>query len=120
MGKKCGTLESMVLKSFWADKIVLITGHTGFKGSWLALWLHHLGARVLGFALEPGTTPSLFSQLKLGSKITSHIGDITDAAEVSRLISKQKPEFVFHLAAQSLVLRSYDQTLNTWNTNVMD
>lgn len=119
MGKKCSTLESLVLKSFWADKIVLITGHTGFKGSWLALWLHHLGAKVIGFALEPGTTPSLFAQLQLGSKITSHIGDITDAATVSRLIAEQKPEFVFHLAAQSLVLRSYNQTLNTWSTNVM-
>ena len=118
MGKKCSTLESLVLKSFWADKIVLITGHTGFKGSWLAS-VAPLGCKGYWLALEPGTTPSLFGQLQLGSKITSHIGDITDAATVSRLIAEQKPEFVFHLAAQSLVLRSYNQTLNTWNTNVM-
>lgn len=109
----------MVLSSFWADKKVLIMGHTGFKGSWLALWLHQLGADVVGFALAPNTMPSLFDQLRLSSKITSHIGDITDARAVSRLIAEHKPEFVFHLAAQSLVLRSYDQTLETWNVNVM-
>ena len=119
MDQRRRTLEGLVVNTFWKDKRVLITGHTGFKGSWLALWLHQMGAEVHGFALAPNTTPALFDQLTLSTKIHSQIGDITDAAALRDYVSNLKPEFVFHLAAQSLVLASYSHTVDTWNTNVM-
>jgi len=97
----------------------LLTGHTGFKGSWMALWLHQLGAEVYGYALEPDTNPALFTQLELSQKINHQIGDITDEKHLLNYVSEVRPDFVFHLAAQSLVLRSYVQTLETWKTNVL-
>lgn len=109
----------MAVNSFWGNKNVLITGHTGFKGSWLALWLSEMGANVYGYALEPDTNPSIFDQLKLKDKINHSIGNICDFKNLKKYTDNIKIDFVFHLAAQSLVLRGYKDTLNTWNTNVM-
>lgn len=107
------------MKTFWQGKRVLVTGHTGFKGSWLTLWLLHLGAKVIGLSLEPETTPALFTQLGLASKINHHIGDICQPQRVQALIEETQPDIVLHLAAQPLVRRSYVQPMATWNTNVM-
>jgi len=95
---------------------VLLTGHTGFKGSWLALWLQQLGAEVVGLALPPNTQPSHWDLLKLG--IEEHRFDIRDYDAVQKLVAKVQPEMVFHLAAQPLVRRSYVDPLGTWATNV--
>jgi CDP-glucose 4,6-dehydratase len=97
---------------------VLVTGHTGFKGSWLSLWLHDLGAKVSGFALPP-EKPSLFSALKLDALIDSRLGDVRDAAAFGKALRQAKPEIVFHLAAQPLVLRSYEDPVETFSANVM-
>ncbi len=96
---------------------VLVTGHTGFKGSWLTLWLHHLGADVTGVALDPDTDPNHWALLEL--PITDHLADIRDAATLARIVEKSQPELVIHLAAQALVRRSYRDPLTTWSTNVM-
>jgi len=96
---------------------VLVTGHTGFKGSWLALWLNELGARVTGIALAPPTTPNHWDLLKL--EIADHRADVRDAESVRRIALESKPEVVFHLAAQSLVRCSYHDPINTWSTNVV-
>jgi len=99
---------------------VLVTGHTGFKGSWLCEWLLALGAEVHGLALPPPTKPSLFNQLKLARRINSHaIGDIRDLATVKKVVRRVKPNFVFHLAAQPLVRLSYARPVETFDTNVM-
>jgi len=105
--------------SFWAGKRVLVTGHTGFKGSWLSLWLRELGAKVYGVALEPDTNPALFAQLGLAQDMDHHIGDIRDPETMVTRIAQARPDVVFHLAAQPLVLASYQDPLETWNTNVM-
>ena len=108
------------MKSFYKNKRVLITGHTGFKGSWLCEWLLALGAEVHGFALEPPTRPSLFNQLKLAKRIASHtIGDVRDLDLLVRTMRRVKPDFVFHLAAQPLVRLSYEKPAETFDTNVM-
>jgi len=107
------------MTSFWHQKRVLVTGHTGFKGSWLSLWLLHLGATVTGLSLEPETQPALFSQLELAQDLDHHIGDIRDAELLQRLVEQTKPDVVLHLAAQPLVRRSYVQAVGTWETNVM-
>lgn len=109
----------MEMKSFWKGKRVLVTGHTGFKGSWLALWLLHFGANVTGLSLEPETQQALFTQLALSNELNHHIGDIRDIAQVKQLVKAVKPDVVFHLAAQPLVRRSYIQPLATWDTNVI-
>ncbi len=119
MGNRQRALENLVLNTFWKNKRVLLTGHTGFKGSWMSLWLHQMGAEVYGYALKPDTKPSLFDQLQLEQKIHHRIGDICEAETLAAYVTEIKADFVFHLAAQSLVLRSYRETLNTWNTNVM-
>ena len=99
---------------------VLVTGHTGFKGSWLCEWLLALGAEVHGFALEPPTRPSLFRQLKLAKRIASHtIGDVRDLSAVVRTMRRVKPDFIFHLAAQPLVRLSYEKPVETFEVNVM-
>lgn len=103
----------------YAGKRVLITGHTGFKGSWLCEWLLALGAEVTGFALPPPTTPALFDQLGLASRLRHVVGDVRDLAAVRRVVDETKPDFVFHLAAQPLVRLSYDQPVETYATNVM-
>ena len=104
----------------YRGKKVLVTGHTGFKGSWLCEWLLALGAEVHGFALEPPTRPSLFNQLKLAKRIASHtIGDVHDLDLLVRTMRRVKPDFVFHLAAQPLVRLSYEKPTETFDTNVM-
>jgi CDP-glucose 4,6-dehydratase len=108
-----------VTSDFWRDKRVLLTGHTGFKGAWMSLWLHSLGAKVQGFALAPPTSPSLFVEAKVGDLIQSSLGDIRDFAAVAKVVKEFKPEVVFHMAAQPLVRYSYDEPLETYATNVM-
>jgi CDP-glucose 4,6-dehydratase len=103
----------------YAGKRVLVTGHTGFKGSWLCEWLLALGAEVTGLALEPATQPALFDQLDLASRMRHVVGDIRDLGTVIRVIEETRPEFVFHLAAQPLVRLSYDIPVETYATNVM-
>lgn len=119
MDRNTRTLEIMELSNFWRGKRVLITGHTGFKGSWLSLWLNSIGANVFGFAQSPDTSPSLFEQLGLSEKITHQIGDICNADEIYNFVKFSKPDVIFHLAAQPLVLRGYSETIPTWNSNVM-
>jgi CDP-glucose 4,6-dehydratase len=112
----------MLDPTFWAGRRVLLTGHTGFKGSWLLLWLQQLGARVWGYALEPEGTPNLFSELAFATGACSEaelqIGDLADAAALAELVQRCQPEVVLHLAAQPLVRRSYQDPLGTWATNV--
>ncbi len=103
----------------YRGKTVWLSGHTGFKGSWLAVWLRQLGARVHGFSLEPPTDPSLFDQLGLAAEIEHEIGDVRDRAAVARSVRSAAPDFVFHLAAQPLVRLSYEQPVETYDTNVM-
>jgi len=102
----------------FTGKRVLVTGHSGFKGSWLCEWLLHLGADITGLSLPPATTPALFDQLELAGRINSVFGDIRHLDTVRRVISECRPDFVFHLAAQPLVRRSYREPLATWTTNV--
>jgi len=109
----------LVNRDFWAGKRVLLTGHTGFKGSWLALWLSEMGARVTGVGLEPDTTPNLFSQLDLAQRLEQHhIADIRDPQALAEIARACQPQVVFHLAAQPLVRRSYRDPMGTWATNV--
>lgn len=103
----------------FAGRRVLVTGHTGFKGSWLSRWLLDLGAEVTGFALEPDTEPALFRELALEAHLDSRIGDVRDAAAVSAVFAAARPEVVLHLAAQPLVRRSYSEPGYTFETNVM-
>ena len=98
---------------------VLVTGHTGFKGSWLTAWLVSLGARVVGFALDPYTTPSHFLAANMAKKITDIRGDVCDQQTVKKIIEETQPDFVFHLAAQAIVRQSYDDPISTWQTNVI-
>lgn len=114
-----GLNNMSVTPSFWQGKNVLLTGHTGFKGSWLSLWLQSLGAQVSGLALPPPTTPDLFTQARVGEGMNSHIGDIRDYATVRELMDKVKPEIVIHMAAQPLVRLSYAEPIETYATNVM-
>ena len=105
--------------TFWRGKRVLITGHTGFKGTWLALWLKRLGAVPLGLSLAPETEPSLAALTDLERQVETVRGDIRDAAFVSEAMARLAPEIVLHLAAQTLVRRSYDEPALTFETNVM-
>ncbi|WP_087721955.1 CDP-glucose 4,6-dehydratase [Pandoraea sp. PE-S2T-3] len=103
----------------YRDKRVLVTGHTGFKGTWLTAWLLKLGAKVIGFSDRIPTDPAMFEVLDLEGKIEHHIGDVRDAAALARVIETSKPDFVFHLAAQAIVSTSYQEPLDTISTNVM-
>jgi len=105
--------------AFWGGKRVLLTGHTGFKGSWLAFWLLELGAEVTGLALPPNTEPNLFSKLQLDRRLDHRLGDIRDPQAVANLVAEICPQVVFHLAAQPLVRKSYKDPMGTWATNVM-
>lgn len=113
----------MVDPTFWSAKRVLLTGHTGFKGSWLLLWLQELGARVWTFALEPEPAPNLFRDLAKscppGEGWHHEIGDLADLSALKDLVEQAQPEVVLHLAAQPLVRRSYEDPLGTWTTNVI-
>jgi len=110
-------LEDLVSSATWSGKRVLITGHTGFKGAWLALWLHSLGARVTGLSL-PAEAISLFRQARVHELLDHHEGDIRDPATVERVIQRAQPEVVFHLAAQPIVRESYVTPVETFATNV--
>jgi CDP-glucose 4,6-dehydratase len=105
--------------SFWRDKRVLVTGHTGFKGSWLSLWLQKLGANVVGYALSPPTQPSLFQIARVDEGMRSVIGDIRDLDHLEAVMAEHRPEIVFHMAAQPLVRRSYHDPVETYSTNIM-
>jgi CDP-glucose 4,6-dehydratase len=108
----------MAFLNAFSGKRVLVTGHTGFKGSWLSEWLLALGAQVHGLALPPPTQPALFDALQLGSRMHHRLGDIRDATLVRNWIAELAPDFVFHLAAQPLVRLSYSEPLETFATNV--
>jgi len=105
--------------SFWRGKRVFITGHTGFKGAWLSLWLAELGAEVTGFALAPPTEPNLFAAAGVARRIRHQLGDVTDLSALTGAMKAAHPEIVLHLAAQSLVRLSYDEPVSTYATNVM-
>ena len=105
--------------AFWAGKRVLVTGHTGFKGSWLALRLTSLGADVTGLALDPPTAPSHFELARVGERIADHRADLRDEVAVRRVVAEARPEVVFHLAAQALVKPGYERPLETLDVNVL-
>ena len=114
-----GRLIGKVNPSFWKGKKVFVTGHTGFKGSWLSLWLQDMGAVVKGYALEPNTTPNLFTEAKVGQNMDSEIGDITDLKRITDSMIAFNPEVLIHMAAQPLVRLSYKEPVLTYTTNVM-
>ena len=105
--------------SFWKGKRVFITGHTGFKGSWISLWLQSLGSEVKGYALEPEDSPALFFEAKIGDNMISEFGDIRDFNQLKKSMVDFNPHILIHMAAQPLVRLSYDQPLETYSTNVM-
>ncbi|MGB4811063.1 MAG: CDP-glucose 4,6-dehydratase [Methylophilaceae bacterium] len=113
-------MESLgMTASFWRGKRVFLTGHTGFKGSWLSLWLQSEGAIVTGYALNPTTSPSLFEVAKVAEGMHSIIADIRDIEKLKREVKKARPEIIFHMAAQALVRYSYENPVETYSTNVM-
>lgn len=106
-------------RRFWKNRKVLLTGHTGFKGSWLALWLHHLGADVTGVALTPDTKPHLFGLAGVERLVSHNLADIRDQQALESIVRNTRPEIVIHMAAQALVRRSYQEPLSTFATNIM-
>jgi CDP-glucose 4,6-dehydratase len=114
-----GGLKGRVNPAFWKGKKVFITGHTGFKGSWLSLWLQEMGAFVKGYALEPNTFPNLFTQANVANNMHSEIGDITDLNHITESMKAFNPEVLIHMAAQPLVRLSYQEPVLTYATNVM-
>lgn len=109
----------MLKNDFWKNKKVFLTGHTGFKGSWLCLWLYSLGADVVGYALQPPTGPGLFNLCNIEGIVASMISDIRDAGKLTNAIADTKPEIVIHMAAQPLVRYSYENPTETYSVNVM-
>ena len=103
----------------YKNKSILVTGHTGFKGSWLTLWLLKLGAKVIGFSKDIPTNPSMFVELNLEDKIKHVIGDVRDKKALSELIINEEPDFIFHLAAQAIVSSSYSNPVETMSTNII-
>ena len=110
---------TMIDKDFWQDKRVFLTGHTGFKGSWLSLWLFSLGAKVRGYSLNPPTTPSLFNEAKIDLLIDSCIGDIRDQDTLHESMVSFNPDILIHMAAQPLVRYSYNEPIETYEVNVV-
>jgi len=108
-----------LLKQAFENRTVLVTGHTGFKGAWLSLWLRELGAHVIGYALDPPSVPNLFEAIGLRQMLTHHHGDIRDHTHLLAIFKEYQPEVVFHLAAQPLVRFSYEEPRMTYETNVM-
>jgi CDP-glucose 4,6-dehydratase len=106
-------------RTFWKGRRVFLTGHTGFKGSWLSLWLNAMGADVTGYALDPPTQPNLFEQANVAKSIHSIRGDIRDYTQVKSAMAECRPEVVLHLAAQSVVKRSYEDPIENYSSNVM-
>ena len=111
--------KGKVHASFWKNKKVFLTGHTGFKGSWMSLWLHSMGAEVKGYSLAPNTSPNLFTTVKLGEYLESEIGDIRDLAQITKSMVDFNPDILIHMAAQPLVRLSYNEPVETYSTNVM-
>ena len=109
----------MIDRAFWKGRKVFITGHTGFKGSWLCMWLHELGAQVKGYSLEPPTNPSLFNEANVDSLVDSEIGDVRDFEKLTKSIHVFQPEILIHMAAQPLVRYSYDAPIETYSVNVL-
>ena len=120
MAVRQGALEGVeVNPAFWQGKRVLLTGHTGFKGSWLSLWLQSMGAQVVGYALAPPSNPSLFEVAEVGNGMTSIVGDIRDLEHLRKTFAAHQPQIVIHMAAQALVRYSYIEPVETYSTNVM-
>lgn len=120
MAIRQGTLEGLELNpDFWRGKRVLLTGHTGFKGSWLALWLQRLGAEVSGIALPPSTMPNLFELAQVAKNMKSQFCDIRNFDQLEKLVRSSSPEIIIHLAAQPLVTASYQEPIATFSANVM-
>lgn len=120
MGIKQSSLESMAVNSkFWKNKTVLVTGHTGFKGSWLCLWLQSMDANVVGYALDSPSQPNLFKEANVAQNMVSINGDIRNMEAFQNIMMQYKPEIVIHMAAQSLVRHSYANPVETYATNVM-
>lgn len=113
-------MEGVVkMTGFWQDKKVLVTGHTGFKGSWLSAWLQVLGAEVVGYSLPAPTQPCLFELAQVGDRMTSLVGDVRDLDHLVQVMTKYQPEIVIHMAAQALVRESYKNPVDNYATNVM-
>ena len=106
-------------KSFWKNKNVFVTGHTGFKGSWLSIWLNELGVNITGYSLERKTNPSMFESLSLEKKVNTVFGDVRDYDKLKNQVVLAKPEIIIHMAAQALVLDSYENPIETYETNMM-
>ena len=109
----------MLTPSFWKGRKVLITGHAGFKGTWLTVWLHSLGAHVIGYSLAPATTPSMYHITQASNCCTSYYGDINCFPQLLEVMFNNQPEIIFHLAAQPLVRKSYVSPIETFQTNVL-
>lgn len=109
----------MVGESFWSGKCVFLTGHTGFKGSWLSIWLRMLGTKVVGYSLPPSTSPNLFDLAHVGKDVISIHGDVRNVSSLKEALKEHRPEIVIHMAAQALVRQSYKDPLETYSTNVM-
>lgn len=106
-------------KEFWSGRKVFVTGHTGFKGSWLSIWLQQMGAEVVGYSLPPLTNPSMFEAARVSDGMVSIEGDVRDAESLSQALADHKPEVVIHMAAQALVKTAYNNPVDTYSTNVM-
>jgi CDP-glucose 4,6-dehydratase len=120
VGGQLAAVEGLVIaRDFWSGKRVLLTGHTGFKGGWLAMWLQRLGAQVMGYSLPAPTQPSLFESARISESIQGVIADIRDLQRLTSVFRDFSPEVVFHLAAQPLVRASYDDPVETYSTNLL-
>ena len=110
---------SEAFDGFFKDKRVLVTGHTGFKGSWLSLWLQELGANVIGYSLKPPSQPNLFEVASISKGMESVVANLCDYDKLSKVVREKEPEIVIHMAAQALVLEGYKEPLETFNTNII-